>query len=254
MPVIEFVGYSEDAFENFEPVAASRIIPEWISNLPPFLTEEKIEEEKKVSKCPFAKFWKYKEQRPDQKDGNESIKLCPAVNDLVTSGYIVRTNCDLEINYLGGVSFTGDSKLKTYAGKHRKEQFYSYDSWPYDCVKFEVPWHVKTPPGYSCIFTDPFYNEHEDFCIASGIIDTDKFFYNGLAIIQPKKLESFIIPKGTPLYQIIPFQREDWTSEIKLIDFDEIDHIMKETEKLTTSFEQRQGSYKKLFWEPKKYK
>lgn len=251
MPLIEFVGYSEDAFENFEPNAASKMLPEWISKLPLNLTDDKIEEEKKVSKCPFAKFWKY--TSANQK-GSETIKACPAVNDLITSGYIISSNVDLEIKYMGGKSFEGDSRLKTYAGGHSKEQFYTYDNWPYDCVKFEVPWHIRTPPGYSCIFTDPFYNEHENFCISSGIIDTDRFFYNGLVIIQPKKLESFIIPKGTPLYQIIPFKREDWTSEIKLLDLDEINELKTNVEKLATTFDKRYGSYKKLFWQSKKYK
>jgi len=250
MPLIEFVGYSEDAFENFEPVVASKVIPDWISKLPSTLTAEKVEEEKKVSKCPFAKFWKYNKEN----NGNETIRSCPAVNDLITSGYIIRNNIDLEIKYLGEKSFVGESKLRTCAGGHSKEQFYTYDNWPYDCVKFEVPWHIKTPPGYSCIFADPFYNEHENFCISSGIIDTDKFFYNGLVIIQPKKLESFVIPKGTPLYQIIPFKREDWTSEIKLIDLEEINEIMNNVSKLSTSFEKRFGAYKKLFWSSKKYK
>ena len=48
----------------------------------------------------------------------------------------------------------------------------------------------------------------------SGIIDTDKFIVNGHFSFIVKRGFSGIIKQGTPLVQVIPFKRENWTSSI----------------------------------------
>ena len=65
-----------------------------------------------------------------------------------------------------------------------------------------------------------------------GIIDTDTFNQlttNNHLIFYPKVDESFIIPKGTPLVQIVPFVRYPWKSKITYLTKEEV------TEKFETA-------------------
>jgi hypothetical protein len=87
-------------------------------------------------------------------------------------------------------------------------------------MKIVNPWHIKTPPGYSCLFVSPLNNDKNDkFHIIAGIVDTDTY---GLEINFPYivngdkyKTLNEIIHKGTPYVQVIPFKRENWKMKIK---------------------------------------
>lgn len=111
------------------------------------------------------------------------------------------------------------------------------------------PWHIKTPPGYSCIFTNPF-NRNLPFKIIDGIVDTDVFpliinfpcFWTGDISIKET-----IIKKGTPLALIIPFKRDEW--KMKTIN-GEINTLVERT-KYGSIFK---DNYKKLFWNKKSFK
>jgi len=83
------------------------------------------------------------------------------------------------------------------------------------------PWIIKTPPGYSCLFTAPLNNTDDRFTIISGIVNTDTFdmqinfpFYvNG----EKYPAQDTVLKKGTPYVQIIPFKRDSWKMNIKTI-------------------------------------
>ena len=82
------------------------------------------------------------------------------------------------------------------------------------------PWQIKTPKGYSCLFINPMNNKEQDlFSIIPGIVHTDKFpqeinfpFITNFEKYGPKQ---FVIKKGTPYVQIIPFKRDDWKMKIR---------------------------------------
>ena len=86
-------------------------------------------------------------------------------------------------------------------------------------TKIINPWLIKTPPGWSCLFTPPLNNKDERFEILSGIVDTDVYdqwinfpgYFNSYK--YPKGYE-FVLKKGTPYCQIIPFKRENWKMKI----------------------------------------
>lgn len=86
-------------------------------------------------------------------------------------------------------------------------------------TKIINPWLIKTPPGWSCLFTPPLNNKDDRFEILPGIVDTDVFdqwinfpgYFNSYK--YPKGLE-FTLKKGTPYCQIIPFKREEWKMNI----------------------------------------
>jgi hypothetical protein len=119
-----------------------------------------------------------------------------------------------------------------------------YERNPY---KFENKWVMETPPGYSCLITHPLNRFDLPFFTMSGIVDTDQ--YNFLPVNLPFFLkEGFegIIPKGTPIAQVIPFKREPWHSEKE-----DLNPLTKYQINNLKSVVQR--SYKNRFWSKKTY-
>jgi hypothetical protein len=93
-------------------------------------------------------------------------------------------------------------------------------------LKFKMDFLIETPKGTSCYYLDPFLFDNPYFTTWQGIIDTDKFNQittNNQLIFYPKVNESFIITKGTPLVQIVPFVRYPWKSKITYLTKEEID-------------------------------
>jgi hypothetical protein len=85
-------------------------------------------------------------------------------------------------------------------------------------IKILNPWRIKTPPGYSCLFISPTYNENDYFDIISAIVDTDTFDLpvNFPLIVNNDKYDTFekVFKQGTPYVQIIPFKRNSWSHKI----------------------------------------
>jgi hypothetical protein len=74
-------------------------------------------------------------------------------------------------------------------------------------------WSVKTPPGYSAIFTHPIHKDPVPFLAIGGLVDTDDFITDGHLSFLIQKDFVGVIKQGTPLVQVIPFLREDWEME-----------------------------------------
>lgn len=78
-------------------------------------------------------------------------------------------------------------------------------------LKFMSPWSIKTPKGWSVQFKNPANNWSNNIHILEGVVDTDEYF---LPVNFPfawtgSEEGEWIIPKGTPLVQVIPFKRTD---------------------------------------------
>jgi len=81
-------------------------------------------------------------------------------------------------------------------------------------LTWAAPFTIKTPKGYSALITHPLNRFDLPFTTLSGIIDADSVIGPGnLPFFISKDFEG-IIPAGTPIFQIIPFKREDWTHVI----------------------------------------
>jgi hypothetical protein len=73
-------------------------------------------------------------------------------------------------------------------------------------------WAIKTPPGYSTMFIHPQLSMDSPLWAFPGIIDTDTFIVDGHFSFLVDKTFKGVIKQGTPLVQVIPFKREDWSS------------------------------------------
>lgn len=117
-------------------------------------------------------------------------------------------------------------------------------------MKFNNPWIIETPKGYSVQFKNPANNWSNDIQLIEGVVDTDEFYsqVNFPFVWTGSEIGEFIIPQGTPLVHIIPFKRETYEMETGEIDIQRRDTI---NTKILIRFNAR---YKNLFWHKRKDK
>lgn len=195
-PNIEFNIFLEldGIFEK--PVPARNVIPEWYKKQERYM-------ENKVS---------YNRDM----EVSHTIKRCMPVMDSMTAGYIIKLPSDLLVeDHNGYKSFSWAIGNWELIESHSESQVSKYpmdDKWSPMPYKFKNPFGVKTPKGYSCLFVDPMHSDAKPFMSLPAIVDTDEF---NTPLNFPFFIEkdfSGIIPAGTPIMQIIPFKREEWTS------------------------------------------
>lgn len=225
--------YQTEAVELPKP--ASSFVPDWYKNLESYLNG---------SKKPTG-------------DGNSAAtaKKCMPVFDSITAGYIIALPADVYVSQ----QETPDGTKQPYfewssfglVQFHPAEQAPNHPSrnghmaYP----KWINPWAIKTPKGYSTLFVQPFHRESV-FTILPGIVDTDNYSapVNFPFVLNDITFEG-MIPKGTPIAQVIPFKRESW--EMQIGGEKELREQITITNKLQTKFFDR---YKSMFRSPKEYK
>ena len=158
---------------------------------------------------------------------NTTYKACSPFMDSLSMGYIWGCPVDMEIKKVRG---EGDPvyhfRWRTsgeFISGHSENQHPGLPT-PQNGVngvlKWEFPYVINTPPGYSTIFTHPFNRSDLPFSTLTGVVDTDTY---PISIKFPFQLlefegDSIIIKKGTPLCQMIPIKREPWVSEAEEVD------------------------------------
>jgi len=69
---------------------------------------------------------------------------------------------------------------------------------------------LNAKKGYSAIVTHPFNRHDLPFISLTGIMDIDVLVGNGNIPFFIKEGFEGLIPRGTPILQVIPFKREPW--------------------------------------------
>ena len=157
-------------------------------------------------------------ERPDGGGKIPTWKACPAVFDVMGSGYAYKTPCDIEFAEDAAGNIHGrvlDARYRDFMidrmpiphfphpqGYHAKH----FAWWP--------DWCVELPEGYSALYTHPLNRFELPFMTTSGIVDNDKVRLPGAMPFFFLKGVAGILPAGTPYAQIIPFKREHWESEV----------------------------------------
>jgi hypothetical protein len=190
--------------EKYYPQPASRYIPDWYKDLDSYIENEK---------------------KPDGKGGTTgTIKRCMPVFDSISSGYIIPTACDIWVRQIASDTKNLQDTQPFYEWPtfdaiafHPIEQVSNYPNNTGHKIaypKFINPWSIKTPPGYSTLFVQPWHRKSE-FTILPGIVDTDKYTppVNFPFILNNIKFEG-LIPAGTPIAQVVPFKRDSWQMQI----------------------------------------
>lgn len=183
-------------------------------------------------------------------------KACPAIFDIMGTGYSLNTPCDLEFfeNEHGKIDVKVHSpKYNSFVQKRSSmPQFMHPEGYYEDHFAWFGDWQIILPEGYSGIYATPFNRYELPFLTTSGIIDLDKVHQPGSYPFFIRKGFSGIVPAGTPYVQIIPFKRENWTSET--IEEPDQNKIKKEYQENTKTYRVPNGGvYRKNVWEPRTY-
>jgi hypothetical protein len=233
---ITFVSVNANDPSIPAPIPAVKKIPEWYKKIPRYIAGEK---------------------KPSSESAtNGTIKTCMPVLDAMTAGYLILSSADVYI------SKTEEGTYYNWANHdaitfHLPNQITGYPKSDVKlkgekAPKFTNPWIVRTPKGYSCLFVPP---SHHDlpFSILPGVVDTDTYFNAiNFPFIPDPDFEG-LIPKGTPIAQVIPFKRDSWLMSVELL---------KESSKLQELFLKVRGTlaseffdkYKRYYWAKKEYK
>lgn len=197
---VQFITTSKtDSYRFNRPVPSSKSMPDW-----------------------YAKQSNYVDGKKEiQETGtyNSTIKRCMPVFDVMTAGYIFETFCEFNVVKTdNNISWQWSMDNFTAIESHSSGQFNSVpideEVWHTEqAFKFINPWIMKTPKGYSTLFTMPYHQYDLPFFTLPAIVDTDK---HPIPVNFPfliKKDFEGLIPSRTPFIQAIPFKREDWNSE-----------------------------------------
>jgi hypothetical protein len=189
---------------HFQPAAAN--IPQWYKNLNNYVGGSPIVEKGKVP--------------------NTTVKRCAPVYDAITFGYLAILHTDVFIEY---TPKSNDEYELTYHYSVGPEPLRSREYSPEKSLKIDesfVPvefvwlfrWTINTEPGSSVLITHPLNRLDLPFVTSSGVMDTDSGFTVRDVAACPfflKKGFTGLIPAGTPMAQIIPFERHEYNAEIR---------------------------------------
>ena len=220
--IIKFVAEREivDIFPH--PVNANKKLPLWFKNLP-------------------AKFGNHPKA--------VSVKRCIPFLEAASAGYIISFWCDVFVTVSNGdINFEySNEKTNNFMTRHNYDQIdgHPYSDMPFGTVpmKFHNPFIVETKKGYSCLFTQPLNHLERRWKLLDGIVDTDNYYNHvHLPFIWLAKDGEYVIEKGTPLVQVIPFKREKMKLEVG--ELNERKRLRHEG-KLMSFFNNK---YRRLFW------
>ena len=204
---IKFIATSPHVLKVRErPIPASKLIPAWWKNMQVHSSESgKLE----LNPSP-----------------NVTAKRCFPLLDGITAGYIVTLWSDVLVskdeNGLMSVKWNVE---ETVFDSWNPQQVSSYEipeGYASTVLKYMHGWVIETPKGYSCLITHPIGYPNLPLRTLTGIIDTDSLQTHANSPFVIKDGFEGIIPKGTPMFQVIPFKRDNWEMDIDSISEDEI--------------------------------
>ena len=181
-----------------------------------------------------------------------TVKTCVPFLDSLTMGYIIPFDQDYLIDPVeNDFTVTPANKEQNDIGYHDQAQLPK--DWKKtsngNAGKFINKWLVKTPPGYSCLFIKPMNRLEPRFDIISGVVDTDVYVnLINFPFILNKRDEQFVIKKGDPMVQVVPFKRDSWKMWSGF-------YFEKLHAKVHNALQTKwMDKYKELFWKKKSFK
>jgi hypothetical protein len=211
-----------------QPKPASADIPSWYKNMQSYVGGSKGTSDSGIT--------------------NGTIKKCIPVFDAITAGYIIPLPVDVYVKYKDGVQtfeYPSFNMVTTHSMEQAPEHpFRNGVNFP----KWMNPWSIKTAKGYSCLFVSPFHRDSL-FTTLPGVVDTDTYIAQvNLPFVMNDSTFEGLIPKGTPMVQVIPFKRESW--KMKLGNSNDKEEALQSSTRLFTKIFDK---YKTMFWSRKEY-
>ncbi len=217
---------------RYKPVPSSKLVPNWYQQMTPYA---------KNVKSPTGM----------------TVKRCIPVFDAIVSGYTILLPADLFVTfeYHNGkrAQRTEWSQALSFnlIDTHAPGQFSTYPGVVpnFPALKLMSPFGIVTPPGYSCLFTQPMHQDASPIKVFEGVVDTDQQHIVNFPFVYKDTNFEGTIPAGTPIVQVLPFKREKWE-----MDFDNKKDIKKVEASKRRIGSNLFGQYRDFFWTRKEYK
>jgi hypothetical protein len=189
----------------------------------------------KEKRCPYLRVTKLWERMSAELRGDDSIPelyehavTCPALRDVMDSGYVLKCPADILIKTDGtGVNFQWISQMRfctqtggpgnpgKYVSAHIPEQTEGVRQlvnqqkdvldWT---IKLELPWRVQAHPDIVFIQMPIPYWDEDRFTPPTGVVDPSYSYEINLQLFWHKIEEGeYLIKAGTPLCQWVPVHR-----------------------------------------------
>ena len=229
---MKIVFTKEKDFDTPLPTAAKDNLPEWYKTTQSYINNIKAT---KILNDVFLT--------------TATIKKCMPVFDVISAGYLINSWADIKIyNENSVIYYDVDGAILASHSTKQAGNHFAVDKNDDLVAKFINTWAIKTPEGYSCLFIPPAHRPNV-ISIMPAVVDTDSY---NLAVHFPFVLadRNFVgvIPKGTPLVQVIPFKRDNWEMECGVLD------SVEKVDVFNALHQESFNGYKNNFWEQKDYK
>ena len=233
---IEFVALDRYAFEVCpKPFPASEAIPKWWKDASPYIKSKDNPDGKKIIVSNY--------------ESNASFKKCTPMLDMLSSGYIVPLWADVQVTIKDhGPQLTWRVHEQVF-DVHNGQEVEAPDGYQKTQFKFLNQWVPKLPKGYSALIMPCPGYPNNVFRPMSAVIDYDKTTHPLSPPMYLKNDFEGIVEKGTPMFQIIPFKRNNWNSKFSFLEEGQQTINMDRDVKATLV-----NNYVKNFWEKKTYK
>ncbi len=186
-----------------DPKPASSLLPEWYKKLSRYINNT---------------------DKPIKALGRKDVKSCVPFRDAMVSGYMYLLPADVEVvSYENGdIDILYNHQL-TFRIVDKRGSINDLNNQGNGMPNplgtspimfaWAALWGVKTNKKDSVLITHPLNRNDLPFVTTSGVIDSGYFGVAGNIPFFIKEGFAGIIPKGTPIAQIIPFERQEWVSE-----------------------------------------
>lgn len=217
-----------DIYEDMpKPVPANKVIPDWYEAMD------------------------FDSEAPRE---DRTVKYCMSFFDALVEGWIVPMPYNIAVASEedgDGIAFEAEDEGLSL-DSHPVEQLGGEDNpaMPRPILKFNTPWFIDTPDGVSILVTAPMNRYEPRFKPFSGVIDSDKgpFTINSIAMWTDMNYNG-VIEKGTPLVQVIPYDRNGLVKDGKVIKMEQDEY--EEKDLIRRGVISRGGIYKNNYWVPK---
>jgi hypothetical protein len=179
------------------PKPSKLSIPNWYKDAPNLLDDTKVSETTNIQ--------------------SQMMKRCVPFLDSMMSGYTAELWCDVIVrkNDNGTPSFEWriPNKPLDIRSPITSEELPVPTGHHWFRLTWMSPYYYRLPVGYSFLITHPFNRYDLPFTTLSAVVDADGIMTGGNIPFFIKDGFEGVIKKGTPIYQILPFKRENWNSK-----------------------------------------
>ena len=196
----------KEMFEGYQPMLARKFIPDWWKNLP----QHREQDMPGYPKMPVA-----------------TLKGCPAINDILKTGIIFPSWCELHAKVdVGGNKDVHLVPNYVQIAEHDERDFTQHKP-EMAHIKVTSPWAIVEKTGVKFIWMKPDWHQQKplEYWTVPGIVDFKYQHASLLNMFVPynTKLQ---INTGTPWLQLIPLSEKPVEVKCHLVSTQDLDQIM----------------------------